>query len=460
MSQSIRNNGELRVCCHANQGADRGIVRHADGAPYNAGTDDLGAARNSELMKDVRSSILKGEWHPTCNRCQSEESAGIRSRRIYENELWHKTTDETQSLINTERDGTIDTSKFPVAYMDVRFGNLCNLKCRSCGPTDSSKWYGDYYKLWGKQFSESSQTMVLSENNGRMSVSPNPYAWHESEKFWFQLEQNMDGIGKLYLVGGEPLLIHAHYKFLEKCVERGYAPRISIEYNSNISTIPPKALELWKHFKMVQVGASIDGLGKVNDYIRHPSKWQDIENNLVMLDTAEGNLRVLVSTTIMVYNVLNFPDMMIWKANKNFQRVNRDPAKPLITPHPLHRPHHLNIQILPESAKSYVSSYYKSKQAEINEAVYASAPIKDKDLAIKSAEGLLKRYELFMWQKDLSHELPNFWNYTRRLDRIRNESIEAALPELYELIKFTEPDSEISNTGCLMSVSAQLPSPS
>ncbi len=439
MSQSIRNNGELRVCCHANQGADRGIIRHADGSPYNAGTDDLQSARNSELMKDVRASILKGEWHPTCNRCQSEETAGIRSRRIYENELWHQTADETQSLQHTSLDGSIEPSKFPVAYMDVRFGNLCNLKCRSCGPTDSSKWYGDYFKLWGKEFSESSKTMVLSEDKGRMTVSPNPYGWHESEKFWEQLEQNIAGISKLYLVGGEPLLIHAHYKFLEKCVERGHAKRMYIEYNSNVSVIPPKALELWKHFKKVQVGASIDGTGIVNDYIRHPSKWEEIESNLRLLDSAEGNIRVLISATVMIYNVLNLPEMMLWKAKSGFKRVNSDPRKPLITPHPLHRPFHLNIQALPAQAKDFVTELYRSKKEELCDTIMSAAEIGDKDKGIASALNLLSHYENFMRQKDLSHELPRFWEYTRKLDTLRGESIEKSLPELYEILKSSEP---------------------
>jgi sulfatase maturation enzyme AslB (radical SAM superfamily) len=434
MSQSIRNNGELRVCCHANQGADRGIVRHPDGRPYNAGLDDLNQARNSELMKEVRASIVRGEWHPTCQRCQSEEAAGIRSRRIYENELWGTQIESGDCLGKTEKDGAINSSYFPVKHMDIRFGNLCNLKCRSCGPTDSSKWYGDYYKLWGEKFSESSRTMVLSESAGKMSVSPNPYGWHESEKFWEQLSEKIEGIEQLYLVGGEPLLIQAHYRFLERCVEQGHAPRIKIEYNSNISVIPPKAIELWQHFKMVQVGASIDGIGPVNDYIRHPSKWNEIEGHLDLLDKAPGNLRVLISATVMIYNVLNFPDMMIWKARKDFKRVNTDREKPLLTPHPLHKPHHLCIQALPAQAKDYVTDLYEKKKREIADAIEASEAVSDKKKACQSAVNLLNHYEKFMRLKDLSHEMPRFWDYTYKLDQLRGESLKDSIPDLYELL--------------------------
>lgn len=439
ISQSIRNNGELRVCCHANQSKDRGIIRHSDGSAVFAGTDKLKDARNSDLLKDVRASMLKGQWHSACNRCFTEEQAGIRSRRIYESEAWRNAVTAETSMPKTHPDGEIDVNNFPLKFMDIRFGNLCNLKCRSCGPTDSSKWYSDYYKLWGGKFSESSQTMVLSENNGNVTVSPNPYIWHESESFWDQMESNIANIDQLYLVGGEPLLINAHYKFLQRCVDEGHASRIKIEYNSNISSIPSKAWELWKHFKVVQVGASIDGIGKVNDYIRHPSKWENIERNLEALDKAEGNFRILVSATIMIYNILNVPDMMIWKANKNFSRVNGDSWKPLITPHPLHRPYHLNIQALPEFAKKTVEQNFKKRKPDIFDAIANTPNIKNKERAYSSVDQTLDKYVSFMWQKDLSHEMPRFWEFTTKLDNLRGESLAKSVPELYELLESTRP---------------------
>ena len=93
-------------------------------------------------------------------------------------------------------------------------------------------------------------------------------------------------------MGGEPLLIHQHYDFLNELVERGRAPFVTLEYNTNLSIVPEKALKLWEHFKKVKLGVSLDGVGPINDYIRHPSKWSVMERNLLKIDKAPGNIDV------------------------------------------------------------------------------------------------------------------------------------------------------------------------
>lgn len=433
LSQSIRNNGDIRLCCHANPSEGGGILRDESGQPLNGATADLKLARNASLLREVRRSMREGKWHEACTRCRTEEASNIRSRRTYETETWKNTLGAEHSLTGTDASGAINLADFPLRHADVRFGNLCNLKCRSCGPTDSSKWYGDHVKVHGDTFRERTVTIKLSEENGRYIPSPNPYSWYENPKFWVELEAQMPTIRQLYLVGGEPLLIEAHYDFLNKCVEGGYAKQIKLEYNSNITSIPERAWDLWKHFEMVQVGASLDGIGPVNEYIRFPSKWPKLFENLKRLDEAEGKFSVLISSTIMIYNVFHFPDMLIWKAQYDFKRVNLDPSRPLITPHPLHRPHHLNIQALPRAVKNKVVEHYKNKKLEVAAAIERST-ISDKQKALKSATQLLDKYVDFMWQQDLSSHWEEFKRYTKKLDEIRGQSLKDSIPELYEAI--------------------------
>jgi hypothetical protein len=433
MSQSIRNTGDMRVCCHANPSETGGILRDESGKPYNASSADLVAARNAPLLKEVRRAMSEGRWHAACVRCQNEENSNIRSRRRYETEIWADVISEPVALSGTLKDGEIDPSRFPLAHADIRFGNLCNLKCRSCGPTDSSKWYSDHVKLHGPSFREQTTQVRLNEDRGMYRPSPDLYAWHGSPEFWAQLERQMPTIRQMYLVGGEPLLIDAHYDFLEKCVRAGHASRIKIEYNSNITAIPERAWRLWKHFRLVQVGASIDGIGAVNDYIRHPSKWPAVLANLQKLDEAEGEFRVLISSTVMIYNVLHLPDMLIWKARQNFRRVNMDSWKPLITPHPLHKPSHLNIQALPHEVKLRVAAHYAAKTPEVIDAIRASG-LADPRRALESASGLMEKYLDFMWAKDLSSFMPAFWDYTNKLDAIRGESLRQSIPDLWNLL--------------------------
>jgi hypothetical protein len=89
----------------------------------------------------------------------------------------------------TKDDGSIDTEDFPVVYYDLRFGNFCNLKCRMCGPTDSSAWYDDWIKLTG--------TNKFKDTSGIMEIVDNKVAafnWPEYEPFWEQLEANIHNI--------------------------------------------------------------------------------------------------------------------------------------------------------------------------------------------------------------------------------------------------------------------------
>ncbi len=137
-SINIRNNGDLRICCNANSYTEnKGIIRKEDGTPFNAKKDNLQDARNSELSKEIRSTMLKGEWHSECERCRQEEKNGIKSRRIWESEDWKEESGLTyeKAWQTTDEDGTINVDEHPLHYFDIRYGNFCNLKCRMCGPT-------------------------------------------------------------------------------------------------------------------------------------------------------------------------------------------------------------------------------------------------------------------------------------------------------------------------------------
>ena len=89
----------------------RGIMFKEDGTPYNAGKDDWNEVPNVEILKEVRKSMMKGEWHPECERCRQEEVNGIRSRREYENDDWGKWFGDIsleKVLPHTKEDGSID----------------------------------------------------------------------------------------------------------------------------------------------------------------------------------------------------------------------------------------------------------------------------------------------------------------------------------------------------------------
>lgn len=448
MNQSLRSNGDIRLCCQSQHGPTNGILKDKDGNTYNAKTADLKKVRNSELSKEVRRYMMNGQWHPECKRCKSEVDAGMRSRLEYENKSWIELTDLSWEYLleHTSDDGTIDVDEINCSFYDVRFGNLCNLKCRMCGPTDSSQWYDDQVKLWGDSFKDSHGKVNLVKNNkGKYKPEIDVYNWHESEYYWTQMDSNIEEISKLYIVGGEPFLIDRHYEFLQKCVDKNHAQNMTIEYNSNITSIPERAFQLWKHFECVRIGASIDGFGKINDYMRHPSNFNKIYENLQKLSDAEGNFKIWIASTINIFNVLHFPEFIEWIILNKLPRVNDHNYKPILHPHPLHGPKFYNIKALPEFAKHAVKQKYERYKIHLKNLIDETNFDSNRKIASKNeVDNLLDQYIKYMYAEDFSEYMDKFWYATRKLDEIRGHSIEDYIPELYDLIKDTEP-KEIEN---------------
>ena len=357
--QAVRNNGDMRICCQANVSAGRGLLIQENGKTYNAADGNMMASRNSQLAKDIRKEMLKGQWHEACSRCRDEEGAGLDSRRLYELRTWSLRASDVQTM--TKNDGTLDVKESPVRHYDLRFGNHCNLSCRMCGPADSDSWYNDHVELTGKKsFKDTHGEIVLSPSDRGWKDKSDSYSWYQSEKFWNELEANMANICHIYMAGGEPLLIKKHYDFLEECIGKGFSENIILEYNTNLTILPSRVVELWKSFKQVRVGASIDGYGESFEFQRYPAQWSKVYENLKKLDQMGDPVVSWLACTVTVYNVLHIPEFMLWKLTKSgFKRINNSPLKPVITHHMAHKPEHLNIRSLTPNQKQQVQSKFQ-----------------------------------------------------------------------------------------------------
>lgn len=441
--QAVRSNGDLRVCCHSSHGPTQGILKDNEGKSIKASDANLSKARNNPLLKEIRKYMMNGEWHPECKRCQTETESGVNSRPIYENQTWIDSGiyNWDDMLKFTDNEGNINIDEIECSFYDIRLGNFCNLKCRMCGPTDSSLWYDDYAELWKtKTFKDSHGQVNLIENSkGKLVPEDAPYTWYEKENYWIQIGNRIEDIKKMMIVGGEPLLIEKHYDFLEECVKKDCANNIILEYNSNCTTIPQRAFDLWKHFKEIRIGASIDGYDKVNDYIRFPSKFSHIHKNLLKLKQAEGNFKVWIAATINVYNILHLPDFIEWIVQNNLLNIDVNSVRPVLTPHPLHRPKFQSCRILPAAAKEIVENKFDSRRKDLEEMVFQNVKNQKKAAyAIEDMNKIFDEYINFMWAEDDSNLLDKFWQTTRKLDKMRNLSLEKDLPDLYNLIKDTE----------------------
>jgi len=419
--QAVRSNGDIRVCCQANVTKNRGVVRKEDGTAYNAGVDDLSEARNAQLMKDIRKNMLSSKWSEECGRCRQEEENKLTSRRQYERVQWKFSI--VDALKSTKPDGSIDVNKSPTRYYDLRFGNFCNLKCRMCGPSDSNAWFEDWLKLTGKNtFRDTSGEITIEEVNGKLCAAD--FDWPSSEMFWTQLENNIEYMEHVYFAGGEPMLIERHYEFLQKCIDSGYAEKIMLEYNTNGTTLPPRVVKLWTQFKEVRLGVSIDGMGSVLEYQRHPVKWTKVLKNLKTIDELPKNIKAWIAFTVTAYNVENMIDFMKWKLEKsNFVKINSSAIKPIITYHVAHNPPHLNIRVLPDEYKQEITQKFEDFVLWVAEKNY------DRKYVI-AAESVKNGVCNYMNSESYNEQWDEFLNYTYSLDKIRNESIIEVVPSL------------------------------
>lgn len=425
--QAVRNNGDIRICCQANVTKNQGVVRHEDGTPYNAGRDNMEEARNADLMKSVRQNMLEGKWSEECGRCMKEETAGLNSRRQYELENWKFSFKEAKDI--TEHDGTINNPS--LNYYDLRFGNLCNLACRMCGPTDSHTWYEQWSEYHGSESYDDTHGTVKLTRNEKGRLSTTDYDWHDSESFWNQLETNIPNIEHVYMAGGEPMMIERHYEFLQKCIDMNCAKNIIIEYNTNMSNLPNRVLDMWTHFKQVRVGASIDGMEEVVEYQRWPLKWSSAYKNLKKLDEysqKNSNIFPWLACTVTAYNVWHIPEFMWWKLKESgFSKINSTKKRPIITHHVAHGPKRTNIKLLPADLKSELKEYYLTWIDKFK---------KDNSLdenTKNNAESILLSILKFADAEDMSNKVDEFVRFTKYLDSKRNQSILSIAPQYKRL---------------------------
>lgn len=250
---------------------------------------------NSDYFKQTRLEMLNGKIPEACHRCHQEESAGVRSKRIEENEKFNFTEDMARAI--TSSDGTIPVN---FKFIELRLGNLCNLRCRTCNPVSSSQWAQQYQNL-------KSQLTFITNYDRKINSS-----WTESDNFWEDLLSHSSDLQLIYINGGEPTLVEKHWKYLERLIEKGFNERITLWYNINMTNLPDKLIDLWKQFKRVQISCSIDDLGIRNDYIRTGSKWSSVTENLDKLQSLEW-CEVSICQTISwlnVYYMNEFNDFM------------------------------------------------------------------------------------------------------------------------------------------------------
>ena len=322
--------GTVRPCCLA----DDEIVDH-NNEKFSLMTANFKDIQDSTHMRSLRQQFLDGEKPQTCRKCWNEERSGRTSKRMHTlNRLKHVIDDQ---------EWTADAK--PLMFMDLKLGNICNLKCRICGSWSSSQFAAEELtQLRGDDKKHSFHYQMLQAG-----------AWpRENEKFWAEIDGILTDIRYIEFTGGEPFMIQEHFNMLQGLVDRGIAHQVEIHYNTNGTQYPEQAPEIWRHFKTVEIAFSIDDLGPRFEYQRTNAVWTEVEANIErfkLLKAEHNNIQLQCCSTVNIFNVRYIDELACWIAQQPFDFVYWNM---------MHDAWYFSIATLPEDAKAAIADHLNS----------------------------------------------------------------------------------------------------
>ena len=375
--------GEAYPCCHAEMGV---------GQVGNCRNNTLEEIWTDTPMQRLRHDMLAETPNTACGRCYEQEANGFFSGR------------KSANKHHGHHVKKLNENPFEMTYWDIRFSNLCNLKCRSCGHIFSSQWYQDQAKLAGGDWKD--RNSVLN------------YAGRTELDMWEQLEPHLDYVEQIYFAGGEPLLMEEHYRILEELVKRKLF-HVRLIYNTNFTHTELKGksvFEYWKQFDSVAVGASLDDSGTRGEYIRKGTDWVVVEQNRKDMLEICPEVDFYISPTLSIMNACHLPDF-----HRDWVERGLISAQDLNV-NILQDPLHYRIDIAPVEYKAQLLAKFTDHIMWL----------RDQDPLQRATQGFESAIK-FMMATDNTHLIDTFWRKTHELDDIRRENMLTVIPELAAL---------------------------
>lgn len=383
--------GEVYSCCRTDFKKPLG---HLKSQPLNE-------IWNSEEFKHLRLEMNQNKKISACQDCYNQEKVGHKSLRQISNEEW---SDEFHRITQMNSDGSLNEKMRPI-HLDLRFTNICNFKCRTCGSDFSTSWYSDCQQLGVKDY-----RLAFTTTDKR-------------EELWQELRQLLPSIKRVYFAGGEPLMHEDHYQLLEELIKLNRLD-VRLTYNTNLSFLKFKnksVLDLWKHFDDIYICASLDGIREQGEYVRHGLSWDMFKKNREIIKTQFPKIKFNLYWTLSVFNVFHIVDAFKFFIEENFidSGVNFEVNI-------LNDPAIYNIKILNQTEREELKRHYH----HFINGYLAQAEFEAKEEFAKTLRYILAYLDDGFFQK----ERKAFWLYTRQLDRLRGENLLKLFPELQNLM--------------------------
>ena len=317
---TVDPNGAIKPCCISHD-----YIKKEDGTKFNLGYDSIDDIYNSKEYVELRQKMLDNEYISGCDVCYNNEKTGRQSRRLINNEQYKEIIPTTTQ------------SNLKIKFFDLRFGNLCNLKCRSCNPANSNQIAKEITEINNEDYSNFYPLFDIDSDE-----------WWETDIFDENIKSQVDNIDMIYMTGGEPTVIQKNFDILSELIELDKSKDITLIINTNLTNINPKFYQYLPNFKSVILQLSIDGYKEVQEYLRYPSKFSQIDESIHKLIKMH-NVKLWATPVIQIGNFNKIVDLF-----KYFEDINIKANKPLIDIRPilLQDPQHLNIDYLPKEFKT------------------------------------------------------------------------------------------------------------
>jgi len=333
------------------------------------------------VRKDALSDMNDGHEVKGCDNCYKTESKKMPSSRTFANGY-----------------DALPVKKFPT-MLDLDFSNFCNLKCIMCNSTRSSEWAKDE----GKH----------KETNGISSISI---------ELIDDLATISDAVEHITIQGGEATIMHEYEYYFKILDHKGIIGNIDLQIITNATNVNNKFYALLEKFKSVRLSVSIDAYGLANDYIRWPSKFNQLEKNLVKMSTFKNNVAVEILNTVNILSMFNYKDFLFWC--KKIENVYDSKGKTFrLTPMKIQYPKKYSPFVAPLKLKELFTNDTRMFMKEHN--------LKHNSNWKTEMLMLLKQINASLVDED---DLIALKDTVKELDQKRNKKITNYIPDFHEYI--------------------------
>jgi|TARA_Y100000287_G_scaffold184923_1_gene186881 sulfatase maturation enzyme AslB (radical SAM superfamily) len=408
---TIQTTGKFKLCCVAKDSTSQMSAIDS--------SNSIADYWNSKTVRASRKMMMNSLYPPECSDCKRLDELNIPSKRSSAVQSMHNNLRYGNYIldrIENSTDSDFNVSKMPSDF-DIKFGNLCNLKCRMCNAGSSSQIAKEVFANWNlveKQEYPYSENYNLDPSKGPL---PN-FEYYDSPNFINSMEATKDDLVHLKFTGGEPLLIKQMFKFLKQLIDKNLSKNISLHFVTNLTKLTREMMQdYFSKFAQVTFSVSLDGYKSSYEYIRYPAKWSTIEKNIDILKEYNHNIDVNFSVCFDIYNCISYLETHNWieqiSKKHKFNKYNSNKAhSQSVDPIFIDNPSWLDVRNLPLTVKEKLYKMY-DKNIFKNELKY-----------IQSTS-----------TKDSNTSMKDFVKYTNTVDKVRGQSFKQSCPQEWELVK-------------------------